>query len=136
MIGGQRGSAAIEAVLVAPVVLVLVALLIGGGRVTSAQAALAAVAREAGRVAVTAPTPEQAVAWGQERARAVAAGYRLDATRLRVSIRPGAFERGGDVFIAVSYSVGLADLPSLGLVPGSASLRATHVEPIDAHISR
>ncbi|MGH2847732.1 MAG: TadE/TadG family type IV pilus assembly protein [Thermoleophilaceae bacterium] len=136
MMGDQRGSAAIEAVLVAPVLLALVALLIGGGRVTSAQAALAAVAREAGRVAVTAPTPEEAVAWGQMRAREVAAGYQLDPSRLRVSIRPGAFARGGDVFVEATYSVGLSDLPSLGLIPGAASLTATHVEPIDAHISR
>lgn len=136
MMDDQRGSAAIEAVLVAPVVLALVALLIGGGRVTSAQAAIASVAREVGRVAVTAPSPEQAVAWGQVRAREVAAGYRLEPSRLRVSIRPGAFERGGDVFIEVTYSVGLSDLPSLGLIPGTASLTVTHVEPIDAHISR
>ena len=136
MTDDQRGSAAIEAVLVAPVVLALVALLIGGGRVTSAQAAIASVAREAGRVAVTAPTPEQAVAWGQTRAREVAIGYRLDPARLRVSIVPGAFERGGDVSVEVTYSVGLSDLPSLGLIPGAASLRATHVEPIDAYISR
>lgn len=134
--GDERGSAAIEAVLVAPVILALVALLVGGARMTSAQAAIASVAREAGRVAVTATTPEEAVAWGQLRARAVAAGYRLDPSRLRVSVLPGAFARGGDVSVEVTYSVTLSDLPSLGLVPGSASLTATHVEPIDTHISR
>ncbi len=50
----EAGTASVEAVLVTPVLLLLLAVLMAGGKVTSDQAALRAVVREAGRVAVTA----------------------------------------------------------------------------------
>ena len=133
---GERGSAAVEALLVAPVLLVLIALLVGGGQITSDQAAVRAVAREAGRVAVTAPSAIEAVELGRARASEIAAGYGLDSSDLRVSIGPGSFERGGDVQISVTYTVELSNLPALGLIPGTTQLTASHVEPIDRHMSR
>ena len=132
----ERGTAAVEALLIAPVLLVLLALLIAGGEVTSDQAALRGVAREAGRIAVTAPDSTQATAWGQQRAREVAAGYGLDPERLSVVVDPGRFERGGTVLVTATYSVELSDLPSFGLIPGSARLTAEHAEPIDLYSSR
>lgn len=136
MTAGERGSAAVEALLVAPVLLVLVALLIGGGRLTSDQTSLRAVAREAARVAVTAATPGEAIRVAEERALEVARGYGLDSSRLEVAVMPGSFARGGNVRVRVDYSVSLSDLPSLGLIPGSARLTSDHVEPIDIHRSR
>lgn len=133
---GERGTAAVEALLVAPVLLVLLALLMAGGEVTSDQAALRGVVREAGRIAVTARDAGQAVDLGRARAEEVAAGYGLDASRLRVTIAPGSFERGSTVLVTATYSVDLTALPSLGLIPGSARLTARHVEPIDLYISR
>lgn len=132
----ERGSAAVEALLVAPVLLVLVALLVGGGQVTSDQAAVRAVARESGRMAVTASTPSEAVKLGEARGGEVAAGYELDASRLGVSINTGSFERGSEVEVDVTYTVELSSLPAFGLLPGSARLTATHTEPIDRYMSR
>lgn len=132
----ERGSAAVEALLVAPVLLVLVALLVGGGQLVSDQAAVRAVAREAGRIAVTASTPSGAVELGIARADEVAAGYGLDSTRLRVSVQPGTFDRGDQVTVRVAYSADLSRLPAFGLIPGSTELTADHVEPIDRHIGR
>ncbi len=132
----ERGSAAVEALLVAPVLLVLVALLVGGGQITSDQAAVRAVARESGRMAVTASTPSEAVELGEARGGEVAAGYGLDASRLGVSINTGSFERGSDVEVGVTYTVELSSLPAFGLLPGSARLTATHTEPIDRYMSR
>lgn len=132
----QRGAAAVEALLVAPVLLVLVALLIAGGRITSDQASLRSVAREAARIAVTAATPGEAIRLGEQRAFEIARGYGLDTWRVEVAVMPCTFERGGDVRVRVGYSVLLSDLPSLGLIPGEARLTADHVEPIDIHRSR
>lgn len=132
----QRGSAAVEAVLIAPVLLILVALLMAGGKVTTDQVALQGVAREAGRIAVTAPNPASAVSLGRARAEAVAAGYGLDPSRLAVAIAPGAFSRGGQVLVTATYSVDLNTLPSFGLIPRSTQLTARHIEPIDLYISR
>lgn len=132
----ENGSAAVEALLVAPVLLVLVALLVGGGQLTSDQAALRAVAREAGRVSVTAPSPNEAMNLGRERAAEVAAGYGLDPSRLRISIDPGSFDRGSEVRVRITYTVDLSNLPALGLLPSSSQLTATHAEPIDRYMSR
>lgn len=136
MTSKESGSAAVEALLVAPVLLVLVAFLIGGGRLLSDQAAIRAVAREAGRVAVTAPSASEAASWGRARALETAAGYRLDPSRLEVSVLPGEFRRGGSVLVEVGYAVELSDLPAMGVIPGSAELTASHVEPIDRYSSR
>lgn len=132
----ENGSAAVEALLVAPVLLLLMALLIGGGQLTSDQAALRAVAREAGRISVTAPSSNEAINLGRMRAIEVAAGYGLDPSRLRISVEPGSFERGGEVRVHVTYAVDLSDLPALGLLPNSSQLNATHAEPIDRYMSR
>jgi Flp pilus assembly protein TadG len=132
----ERGSAAVEALLVAPVLLALVALLVGGGQLTSDQAAVRAVARESGRMAVTASTPAEAMELGEARGREVAAGYGLEVSRLGVSIDTGSFERGRDVEVGVTYTVELSSLPSFGLLPGSAQLSANHTEPIDRYMSR
>jgi Flp pilus assembly protein TadG len=132
----ERGSAAVEALLVAPVLLVLVALLVGGGQLTSDQASVRAVARESGRMAVTASTPTEAVERGAARGKDVAAGYGLDVSRLSVSIDTDSFARGSDVKVGVTYTVELSSLPAFGLLPGSAELTAHHTEPIDRYMSR
>lgn len=133
---GERGSAAVETVLIAPVLLLLLALLVGGGKLVSDQAAIRAVAREAGRVAVTGSSGDEAIRWGETRVREVAAGYGLDASGLDVRILPGSFRRGGNVTVRITYDVSLSDLPAFGLIPGRARLTATHVEPIDIYRSR
>jgi Flp pilus assembly protein TadG len=133
---GERGSAAVEAVLIAPVLLLLLAVLVGGGQLVSDQAAIRAVAREAGRVAVTAASGDEAIRWGETSGRETAAGYRLDVSELVVTVLPGSFRRGGNVTVRVAYDVSLSDLPAFGLIPGRARLTAAHVEPIDIYRSR
>lgn len=132
----QRGSAAVETVLLAPAVLLLATALVGGGRVLSDKAAVRAVAREAARAAVVASTPAEAVALGRAAGLRVASGYGLKPERLRVAVIPGAFRRGGALKARVSYSVSLLDLPSFGLLPARLQLGVVHVEPIDRHASR
>lgn len=133
---GERGSAAVEAVLIAPVLLLLLAVLVGGGKLVSDQAAIRAVAREAARVAVTAPSGDEAIRWGETSGREAAAGYGLDASGLEVTVLPGSFRRGGTVTVRVAYDVSLSHLPAFGLIPGRARLTASHVEPIDIYRSR
>lgn len=133
---GETGSAAIEAVLVTPVILVLLALLIAGGRLTTDRAALRGVAREAGRIAVTASNPAEAVSLAEGRAVETASSYGLDPGAIQVTVDPGTFERGTEVVVTATYSADLSALPSFGLIPDSARLAVRHVEPIDRYISR
>lgn len=132
----QRGSATVEAVLVAPVLLLLVAFLIAGGRIVGDQAALRALARDVARVAVTANGPNLAVAAGRTRATELAASYGFEPRRLAVRIDPGAFVRGATVTVRVGYKEILAPLPSWGLLPAQYVLRADHTERIDPYRSR
>ena len=132
----QQGSASVELILVVPLLLLFVAAIIGLGRLTSVRSAVAGTAREAARAAVDAPTAAQARASGQARGAATAAGYGLNPARLTVQVDPGSFQRGGTVRVTVAYQIGLADLPSFGALPGSVTLRAEHVEPIDPYRSR
>jgi Flp pilus assembly protein TadG len=132
----QQGSAAVELLLVAVGLLAFTAGLMGIGRLTDTRAALAGVAREAGRVAADAPTPTQAIQTGKQRAGLVAAGYGLDLARLEVAVDPAGLPPGGTITVTASYRVPLDDLPTLRLLPGEVTLTARQLEPIDPHQSR
>jgi hypothetical protein len=126
----------VELLVVAIGLLAFTAGLVGIGRLTSARAALAGVAREAARVAVEAPTPTDSIQLGQRRARLVATGYRLDPARLQVTIDPAGLAPGGTATVTCSYRLPLDDLPAIGVLPGQVTLTARQREPIDPHRSR
>jgi Flp pilus assembly protein TadG len=132
----EAGNAALELLLVAPVLLLLVAAVIGIGRVTSARAALDGVAREGARAAVTAPTAAAAVRLGEETARQAAVAYGMDLARLSIAVDTGGFVRGGTLVVAATYRVPLADLPSFALLPRAVSFTARQAQPIDPYASR
>jgi Flp pilus assembly pilin Flp len=132
----ERGTAAIELALLAPVLVLLLAAIVAAGRVVEAKSAVLAVAREAARAASEAPDASEARRAAAERAREVAAGLGLDPGRLVLSQDPGSFGRGGSYEVRVAYRVGLADLPGLGILPGSFVLSAEHTELIQRFKSR
>ncbi|HZC99247.1 MAG TPA: TadE/TadG family type IV pilus assembly protein [Actinomycetes bacterium] len=102
----EAGNAALELLLVAPVLLLLVAAVIGIGRVTSARAALDGVAREGARAAVTAPTAAVAIRLGEESARQAALAYGMDPARLSIAVDTGGFVRGGTLVRSYDHSDG------------------------------
>jgi Flp pilus assembly protein TadG len=132
----ERGAAAIEMVLVAPALLLLVAVILGSGRFFSALSALDAVAREAGRSAVEAPDARGAVTLGRQAAMSAASAYGLAPGDLSVEVDPGSFARGGQVRVVATYRVRLAELPLIGAGIPAVTLRAVHLEPIDPYKSR
>jgi Flp pilus assembly protein TadG len=132
----ERGTATVELLVVAIALLAFTGGLIGVGRLASARAALAGVAREAARAAANATTPTQAIRTGHQRGHQVAAGYQLDPGRLQVTVDPAGLLRGGTLTVTASYQVPLDDLPTIDLLPGQLTLAARHQEPIDPHKSR
>lgn len=132
----ERGAAAVEMVLVAPVLVVLLATVMGAGRVVSTKSAVLDVAREAARAASEAPDASSAMAIGQQRADEVAAEFGLDTSRLHLTQIPGSFARGAPYIVEVQYRVQLGDLPGLGFLPGSFVVTARHGELIDRFKSR
>lgn len=132
----ENGTAAIELVLVAPALILLLAVVVGSGRVVSTKSAVLDVARESARAAADASDPESAAAIANARAREVAAGLGLDASRLVIEEDPGTFDRGAPYTVTVSYRVRLGDLPAFGLLPGSFVVTARHAELTDRYGSR
>ena len=132
----ERGTAAVELALLAPVLLVLVAVVSGAGRMGETKSAVLSVAREAARAAAEAPNPAAAHDVAIATAQQVAEGLGLDPARLSIVQDPHGFARGAPYEVSVSYQVSMADLPGLGLLPGSVTLGAEHAELIDTYRSR
>jgi len=133
---GERGTAAVELALLAPVFVVLVAVVVAAGRLVETKSAVLSVAREAARAGSEAPDATAAHDAALATAQEVASGLGLDPARLEVLQDPGGFRRGGPYEVNVSYEVPLADLPGLGLLPGSVVLGAEHAELIQRFKSR
>jgi len=132
----ERGTAAVELALLAPVLVVLVAVVAAAGRMVETKSAILSVAREAARAASEASNAAAAHDAALATAEEVAAGLGLDPARLSVSQDPGGFGRGEPYEVTVSYQVPLGDLPGLGLLPGSFVLGAEHAELIQTYKSR
>jgi Flp pilus assembly protein TadG len=130
----ESGQAIVEVALVVPLLLLLAFGVVGAGRVTHAQLAVSAVAREAARVGALAGSTEEARARATARGQQVAADYRLDNGSLRLEVDARGFRRGGEVRAAAAYEVRLDDLPLLGWV--RAPVGSAHAETVDPYRSR
>jgi Flp pilus assembly protein TadG len=132
----EEGGATLEVVLLTPLLIVLLALIIGAGRLISIRSAVEAVAREAARSASQALSADGAFDIANARANEVASEQTLDPSRLQVSADIGDFDRGSPMTVRVNYLVRLDDLPAFGLIPGSFELSARHVEIVERYKSR
>jgi len=137
--GAEAGSAALELVILAPVLLALLALVIAAGRMSIAQSSVDAAARDAARQASISLTPAAAQAAGQASARAALRLDGLDCIPLVlinvsqfVTTPPG---EPASVTATVRCTVPLSDLALPGL-PGSAKLQAEFTSPLDIYRSR
>lgn len=129
---GQRGAAAVELVLVTPVLIVLLLFVVAGGRLADARAQVDAAARDAARAGTQARS-----AAGAERAGAAAADTRLrdagvECRSLAVQVDTTGFAAGGTVAATVTCTVELGDLTLLA-VPGTRVVTATAAEPVDVY---
>ncbi len=135
---GEDGSAALELVILAPVLLALPCLVIAAGRTSIAQGSVDAAARDAARQASIALTPAAARLSGELSARAALRSDGLDCDPVvtvdtsQFTIPPGA---PASVTAIVSCTVQLAILALPGL-PGTARLQATFTSPLDIYRSR
>lgn len=133
---GDRGSASIELVLIAPSLLLLLAVMLAGARMVESKSAVASVARETARAAAAEPNLQAAVERGEAAGLLEASSLGLDVTRLSIVQEPGAFERGARYEVTVSYQVRLSDLPGFGLLPGLFTVTSGQMETVERHKSR
>ena len=126
----ERGAAAVELVLVTPVLIVLMLFAVAGGRLASSRAEVDAAARDSARAASLARSAVMAERDGRAAAETTLANRGVSCRTLTVMVDTSDFRPGGTVAATVNCDVDLADLTGLGL-PGSRSVASRFVEPVD-----
>jgi Flp pilus assembly protein TadG len=133
------GNAALELVILAPVVLLLISLAIAAGRTALAQGSVDAAARDAARQASIARTQQDAGAQARQVALASLAQRGLQCAPALVRPQLAGFGAPlgvpAQVTVTVTCQVRLSDLLLPG-VPGSKTLTSTFSSPIDPYRGR
>lgn len=124
----DRGSMAVEVVMLVPVLLLMMLLVVGFGRYVSAEGEAEALARDAVRAATLERSAPAALAAAQALADA-ATPPSLTCAPVRLG---GTFARGQIVTVEVDCTVSLSDLGLIGL-PGTADVRASSSAPLDTY---
>ncbi len=134
----ERGSATVELAVLTPLVLLVLALLIAGGRIVTAHSNLDAATTAAARAASLARTPAAATSAAHATGAATLAQHGLNChdTSLQpdtvaLATGPGV---GGQVTVTSRCSVALADLLAPGL-PGRLPLASQAASPLDPYRS-
>ena len=134
----DEGNAALELVVLAPVLLFLFGLVIAAGRTSIAQGSVDAAARDAARQASISLTPGAAQTAAQATAQAALSRDGLDCTP-QVIVKTAQFGvpvgLPASVTATVICTVPLSDLVVPGL-PGSRTLRYTFTSPLDPYRER
>src|ERR1700684_2860638 len=134
----DEGNAALELVVLAPVLLFVLGLVIAAGRTSIAQGSVDAAARDAARQASISLTSAAAQAAAQATAQAALSRDGLDCTP-QVFVKTGQFGvpvgLPASVTATVTCTVPLSDLVVPGL-PGSRTLRFTFTSPLDPYRER
>jgi len=132
----ESGNAALELVVLAPVLLALLGLVIAAGRTSVAQGSVDAAARDAARQASLALSPAAARDAGRVSARAALARDGLDCTSLTVYLDTSQFGlpvgQPAAVTARVRCTVPLSDLALPGL-PGAETLSGEFASPLDLY---
>lgn len=125
----ERGSMAVEVVLMMPVLFAFTLLVVAGGRYVTAQADVQAVARDAARAA----SFERSYGAAYDAAtRAVAASVPDTATCAAVDMAGTRFEAGGIVQVSLECRVSNQGLGLIGL-SGSVRITGDAAAPLDTY---
>lgn len=128
----ERGSAAVELVLVTPVLIALLLFVVGLGRLAGANGEVQAASRDAARAAANARSPRAAHQAGIAAAIATLQDRGVECRSLDVTINADVFRADGLVAATVRCTVDLSDATSVGF-PVSKTLTATFTAPVDRH---
>ena len=133
----EEGNAALELVILAPVILLLIGMVVAAGRIAIANGSIDAAARDAARQASLARSPQQARSAAVGSAMSALAGDGLSCSPAPAVRTPGIVADFGvplgqpaSVTVVVVCRVSLSGLVLPGL-PGSVPLRYTFTSPLD-----
>ncbi|GAA1119122.1 TadE/TadG family type IV pilus assembly protein [Kitasatospora arboriphila] len=128
----DRGSATTETVLAAPLLIMLLLIAVGAGRMTAARLGVEDAAHQAARAASLARTPGAARAAARHAADQALAGAGLACQQTAVTVDTAAFRPGGHVTATVSCTASLAGLAGAPL-PGQRRLSQAFTSPVDTY---
>jgi Flp pilus assembly protein TadG len=132
--GDDRGSASLEAAVGVPAFLLLVGLIIFGGRTAVTHQAVESAAAEAARSASIARSSSEAKADAKQAAQASLANQDLQCLSVDITVETAAFDKpigeSGQVEVTVECRLDLSDLSVPG-VPGSRVIKETMSSPVD-----
>lgn len=125
---GERGSMAVEMVLLTPVLMGFVMLIVALGRYVAVQGDIEAAARDAARTA----SLQTSAAAADSAARASVAASLDDLTSCSTINVGGDWTSGGDVVVRLQCSVSMSGLGLIGL-PGRVGVDAESSVPLDPY---
>jgi Flp pilus assembly protein TadG len=135
----ERGSVSVELALLAPALLLLLFFAVFAGRTQIAEGAVQEAARSAAREASLARDAVTASALAGAQAERTLAAQNLRCQRTTVDVDTAGFQaplgQPGDVTVSITCVVGMADLLAPGL-PGSVTVEASFISPVDAYRER
>ncbi|GAA3528695.1 pilus assembly protein [Aeromicrobium panaciterrae] len=124
----ERGSMAVEVVIMIPILFMFTLLVVAGGRYVSVRADIEAAARDAARAASYERSYDSAANAASDVATSALDGY----ATCRVGDLGGDFESGGDVEVTLTCDVPNEGLGLIGLT-GSLEVRASASAPLDTY---
>ena len=128
----DRGSAAIEMVLLTPLLMLFLFLIVAAGRLVQARLEVDSAAQQAARAASLARDPASAAAAATATAQAALASQHITCDPMSVTPDLSDFTPGGQVTVQLSCTVSLAGLALLHL-GGAETLTSTFASPIDTY---
>ena len=128
----ERGSASVELALIAPVLIMLLLLVAGLGRLALAKQEVTAAAHDAARAASLERDIGAAAGQGRAAAERALADRGMSCASLSVDVDTSGYRSGGQVRAEVVCVADLGDLAHAGL-PGSKTYRAQAVVPIEQY---
>jgi Flp pilus assembly protein TadG len=127
----ESGSAAVELVILTPLLAALLLFVAGLGRLAESRGLVEAAARDAARAASLERSLPAATEAGQAAARAVLEGQPITCTGLSVSVDVSGYRSGGQVTAVVRCTARLSGLALAGF-PASRTQVARFVTPVEA----
>lgn len=128
----QSGAAALELVMMAPLLMTFIVVVIAAGRVVQSKGDVSDVAYAAARAASLASTPGEARSAAEVAADKAIADEDLACREVTIDLDMSQLEAGGRAAVTASCDVDLIDVAGFG-VPSSRTFVSTAAVPIDQY---
>ncbi|MFZ3555835.1 TadE/TadG family type IV pilus assembly protein [Streptomyces sp. BH055] len=130
--GSDRGSAAVELVLVTPLLVTVLLVVVGLGRLADVRLTVVDAAHQAARAASLARTDAQARTEAQSATQGALGSAESPCSRPSVTLAAAGLTPGASTSATVVCTVSMGDLVLAGF-PGSVTVRASADSPIDVY---